>query len=205
MVDVDRAKVVSELRSTQRASGLSQASFARAMGTSASRLSTYLTGGTVPSAAWFLRAIRVGRALTVAKQRSWLTPVDAADGMRRALSEGDPVWALRVALQCRDDLVSVLDHREDDHDLSAAWEAAPESVGVEQWDRLLASVIGHEFEIRGLVAPAWTSMPNSKQAGMEQGSVFSSPFFTDEEVRSATPAWLADRGLFIAARDLVTV
>ena len=50
LVDRDTAEVMALLREAVAASGLSQAAFARALGTSAPRLSTYLTGDTRPSA-----------------------------------------------------------------------------------------------------------------------------------------------------------
>lgn len=196
---MDRLAVISGLRSALVSSGLSQARFARALGTSASRLSTYLTGGTVPSASWYLRALRVGRARELARRHSWLTPIDAAGAIRSALAENDAVWALRLVLQCRDDLRAALDDHGDWEDVGGAWEAAPPEISVAEWDRLLAAVIGFEFETRGLALPAWTKLPD-----LGQGSVFGSPFFTDQEVRALTPPWLAERGLFIAARDLVT-
>ena len=54
LVNRDTAEVMALLREAVTTSGLSQAAFARALGTSAPRLSTYLTGDTKPSAQ-FLR------------------------------------------------------------------------------------------------------------------------------------------------------
>jgi transcriptional regulator with XRE-family HTH domain len=50
MLDRDTGEVMAILRGAVASSGLSQAGFARAMGTSAARLSTYLNGETRPSA-----------------------------------------------------------------------------------------------------------------------------------------------------------
>lgn len=52
----ERAEVTDELRSLIEASGLSQAEFARRLGTSGSRLSTYVNGSVVPSATLVVRA-----------------------------------------------------------------------------------------------------------------------------------------------------
>lgn len=177
-------------------SGLSQAGFARALGTLPSRYSTYLTGAVVPSASWYLRALRLGQALRTARDQGWLTPVGAAREIRRALDEGETGWAWRLLLQCRDHLHLALDG----WDSGAAWEAVPARVGSQRWDHLLAAVIGHEFEIRGLAPPAWTVTP----VPTDTAWVFQSPFFTEGEVLAATPEWLAERGIFVAARDLVT-
>lgn len=63
--EADRAVVQKELEAHLAASGLTAAEFASALGTSASRFSTYRTGKVVPSAALLVRARRVterGRA-----------------------------------------------------------------------------------------------------------------------------------------------
>lgn len=51
----ERAEVSSRVRNAIERSGLTNAEFARAVGTSASRLSTYVTGKVVPSAAMLVR------------------------------------------------------------------------------------------------------------------------------------------------------
>lgn len=56
----ERASVAAELRELVRLSGLTQAGFARRLGTSASRMSSYVNGSVVPSAALMVRARRVG-------------------------------------------------------------------------------------------------------------------------------------------------
>ncbi len=55
----ERAAVASELRSLVAESGLSRADFARRLGTSRSRLSTYLSGTVVPAATLMVRARRI--------------------------------------------------------------------------------------------------------------------------------------------------
>ena len=58
----ERAEVAARVRAAVAASGLTGAAFADAIGTSASRLSTYATGRVVPSAALLLRMERVAAA-----------------------------------------------------------------------------------------------------------------------------------------------
>ena len=61
----ERAIVASEVRELVGRSGLSRQEFAERIGTSRSRLSTYMSGKVVPSAALMVRIRRVGRiALT---------------------------------------------------------------------------------------------------------------------------------------------
>jgi DNA-binding transcriptional regulator YiaG len=57
----ERETVAAEIDRLVRASGLSRAEFASRVGTSASRLSTYVTGRVTPSAALLVRMRRVGR------------------------------------------------------------------------------------------------------------------------------------------------
>lgn len=59
----ERARVAAEVAELVAASGLTLADFARRIGTSASRLSTYRSGRVVPSATMMLRMREVGRAL----------------------------------------------------------------------------------------------------------------------------------------------
>ena len=57
--DSERAEVATAVRDLVSASGLSQQDFAARMGTSRSRLSTYMSGKVVPSAALIVRMRRV--------------------------------------------------------------------------------------------------------------------------------------------------
>lgn len=59
--DADRAAVAARVRELVATSGLTAARFAVRAGTSSSRLSTYVTGKVVPSAAMMLRLERVAR------------------------------------------------------------------------------------------------------------------------------------------------
>ena len=54
----ERAEVATEVRNLVRASGLSQQDFTVRLGTSRSRLSTYMSGQVVPSAALIVRMRR---------------------------------------------------------------------------------------------------------------------------------------------------
>jgi DNA-binding transcriptional regulator YiaG len=59
--DSERTEVASEVRKLVDGSGLSQQDFAERIGTSRSRLSTYMSGKVVPSAALVVRMRRVAR------------------------------------------------------------------------------------------------------------------------------------------------
>ncbi|MCK9249370.1 MAG: helix-turn-helix domain-containing protein [Solirubrobacteraceae bacterium] len=55
----ERAEIARRIRTLVADTGMTQAAFARAIGTSRSRLSTYCTGSVTPSASLFLRIQRV--------------------------------------------------------------------------------------------------------------------------------------------------
>ena len=57
----DRADVATRVRTAVSGSGLTNSEFARLVGTSASRLSTYLSGKVIPSAAMLVRMERAAR------------------------------------------------------------------------------------------------------------------------------------------------
>ena len=61
--ELDRTEVVRRLRAAVSRSGLTDARFAREVGTSASRLSTYLAGKVTPSAAMLVRIERAASHL----------------------------------------------------------------------------------------------------------------------------------------------
>jgi ribosome-binding protein aMBF1 (putative translation factor) len=59
----DRAEVAARVRDAVGTSGLTKADFAKRIGTSASRLSTYLTGQVTPSAAMLVRIERTAETV----------------------------------------------------------------------------------------------------------------------------------------------
>ncbi|QDO89485.1 helix-turn-helix transcriptional regulator [Ornithinimicrobium ciconiae] len=61
--EAERAQVAEQVRELVRASGLTLEQFARAIGTSRPRLSTYRTGKVTPSAALLVRMARVSAGL----------------------------------------------------------------------------------------------------------------------------------------------
>ena len=196
-LDADSYAVVTGLAEALEDSGLTQADFAAALGTSASRLSTYRHGKTVPAARFFLRARRIGRSLREAHNLGWMSSIRTADAIADALAEGDTTWALKMTLQGRDHLQALLRDRPD---LAGAWEAAPPSTGAEQWDAFLAALTAHEFGSAGLPAPMWT-----ERAPLTRAWTLSSARVDADTVRDETPAWLAHFGVFIRERDLTTL
>jgi len=196
-IDRDTREVTALLREAVTWSGLSQAAFARALGTSAPRFSTYITGATRPSAHFLIRSRRLGRALGDAAARGLMSAPVTAAAMREYFLAGDVDWLWRMLLQGRDHLKLILSI--DEQALIDSWEAEPTSVGSIEWDALLAAVTAHEIERAGLPAPAWTLGHPLEDPWMPDH-----PFLTPERVRAQTPDWLSRRNIYVPARDLVT-
>ena len=188
------SQAVSELLNRALAeSGLSQAAFATALGTSASRFSTYRSGRTKPTAQFFLRAGRIAQALRAAREYRIMTAPATATAIREASDED---WAWRMLLQGRDHLRLLLRR----HDGSeAAWEAAPGSTGQAGFDILLAVLTAHEFEAAGEDPPEW-----SRAEALSEPWIPEHPFLERDEIIEQAPDYLAQANIFVPARDLAT-
>lgn len=192
----DALAVAEELRLAVTRSQLTQTAFATAVGTSQSRLSTYLNSKVSPSAEFFVRAQRLGRALEGLRSLHLLSAPTLGLALRATLADGNRAWGFRLLVQGRDHLRFVLASHPD---LMAGWLAAPTSTGSEEWDTLNAVVAGHELTTAGFDAPAWT-----RPRALEAPWVVASRLLEPDEVRAATPAWLAELNIFVPERDLVT-
>lgn len=194
---MDTRAVVTLLHDALATSRLSQAAFACALETSASRFSTYSTGTTRPSAHLLVRAQRLAGSLEAAAQQGLMAAPATASALRRHLRAGDPSWAWRMLLQGRDHLRLMLSGQDDD--LLGSWEAAPASTGSAEFDALLAALSRHEFEASGRSAPRWTTIEP-----LDRPWIPDHPFLTPERVMTQTPAWLRALNIFVPDRDLVT-
>ncbi len=194
-MDQDAQAVIDRLNDALRKSGLSLRQFAHALGTSPSRFSAYRSGQTAPSASFMLRAERIADALCRARRDGIPTSIDAFDSLRRAVKRGDEDWTYALTLELRDRLRDILRrHR----DLAGAWEAQPPAIE-SRWRALAAAFVSHEFDEAGLRPPRWTD-----SARLNTEWVLDTPRLTGAEIKAQTPAWLADRNIYIAEKDLVT-
>jgi len=192
-MDKDSQAVSDLLNRALTESGLSQAAFATALGTSASRFSTYRSGRTKPTAQFFLRAGRLAHALHAAREYRIMSAPATAAAIREA---SDEEWAWRMLLQGRDHLRLLLRR----HDGSeAAWEAAPGTTGEPGFDTLLAVLTAHEFKAAGQDPPEW-----SKVEPLADPWIPEHPFLDPDEIIQQTPDYLARLNIFVPARDLVT-
>lgn len=195
--------MIDALTSAWAESGVSQASFAAALGTSQPRLSTYITGRVMPSAALMIRAQRLGDTLQRVHRLHLMSAVDTTVALRRLFrgsSRSRPAGhereALRTLLQGRDHLRLALEAHPE---LTLAWQARPRSVGRPEWDALLGALTAHEFDRVALSAPSWCQQP-----ALAETWVYPSALLSPAEVQARTPVWLADRNVYVAERDLTT-
>src|SRR3569623_773425 len=172
----ERAEIAAAMRQCLQQSGLTQADFACYLGTSAPRLSTYLSGKTIPSATTYLRALRISGSLEFARDHGLMTPDSAADAVNRALSGGDEDFALRMILQARDDLRASTD---DSASARAAWERRARHIEDDRFDTLFRAIIAHEFGER---VPAWAA-----DAQLADDWILDDPFRSADAIRAQTP------------------
>ncbi|MBE3203585.1 MULTISPECIES: helix-turn-helix domain-containing protein [Parafrankia] len=192
--DRDTREVIALLDRALTDSGLSQADFAVALGTSASRLSTYRSGRTRPTAVFCVRALRVASALAAARSSRLMSAPETAKAIRHAMGDEDRAW--RMLLQGRDHLSLLLDQQDG---CPGAWEAAPPSTGSPGFDVLLAALARREFDRAGVEPPAWCEAERLPLPWVPEH-----PFLDPDEVIAATPDDLKRLNVFVPARDLLT-
>jgi transcriptional regulator with XRE-family HTH domain len=196
-MDQDTKAVVERLDAAVARSGLSMRQFAHALGTSPSRFSSYGSGKVAPSAAFLVRAERIAQALEQARRDGVPSVIDAFASIRRAASKGDDDWTYALSLESRDRLRDILRHRKS---LAPAWEAQPPSTVEDRWTALVAAFVSHEFIEAGLPTPKWAAARR-----LDAEWVLDTPRLSSREVKRQTPEWLAERNIFIAEKDLVTL
>jgi len=197
VIDQDTQAVIDRLDAAVAASGVSLRGFAHTLGTSPSRLSSYRNGRVAPSAAFLLRAERIASALRQARRDNVPTILDAMESIRRADSKHDDDWTYALALEARDRLRDTLvRHRS----LAATWEIQPPANVADRWRTLVAAFVSHEFVEAGLPVPLWTE-------GLRLATewILDTPRLRADEIKRQTPDWLAERNIFIAEKDLVTL
>ena len=125
-----------------------------------------------------------------------LTAADALAALRSAVGRDEEDWIFALALEIRDRLRDSLRGRNGTVD---GWDAPPVDPQ-DNWTVLVAALVGHEFDVAGLSPPGWTVGLRSTDAW-----VLDTPRLTEAEIRAQTPAWLAERNIFVAAKDLITL
>jgi transcriptional regulator with XRE-family HTH domain len=197
VTNYEREQIADDLRSALADAHLSQEAFARLIGTSRTRLSAYLNGRTMPSAALYQRALRTAAGLKSARRHGWMTPDRTAAEVNEALQVSDEDWAFKLIVQARDHLAEML---ENEDPASDAWLLRSRPISDARYEALLAALIEHEFDKRNCrQTPEW-----SKRARLENTWIQPNARWGADWTRAHTPQWLAERGIFISDRDLMT-
>jgi len=113
-------------------------------------------------------------ATQVARERSWLTVPELATFLGSLLADGEQEDALRFMLDGLNKIDDVLRAERPGQVARSAhgtalttdlaeFLSAPESLGDERWDTLLACSTAHVVRSRGLAPPAWTTKPSLPQ------------------------------------------
>ena len=145
---------------------------------------------------WFIVRYRFGNA-GIQGGHNLLTAELAARDIAQALRRDDELWAFKTVLQSRDHVRVLLASKPGKLD---GFEADPPPTGSIEWDAFLATVINHEFQVHGLPAPKWSQVP-----ALAADWVLDNPRWDEAEIRDRTPGWLAERRIFVAVNDLITL
>lgn len=104
--------------------------------------------------------------------------------------------AFAMILQARDHLRMLRD--DDDRE---EWAVTPPQIPHPGLDTLLQALTHHEFHRLGLAVPPWAAAPEP----LEKEWVLAAAPSRRSRVKARTPAYLADLGVYVSDRDLVTV
>jgi len=197
VAEYERRQIAADLRSALTDAGLTQGAFARLLGTSRPRLSAYLSGRTIPSAALYQRALRTAAGLRSSRIHGWMTPDRTIEEINESLADGNEEWAFKLALQARDQLAYMLQNEDPAGD---AWLLRSREIVDPRFETLLAALVEHEFEKRSSPRiPEWTRELTLRRpwlyTNLRRGAAWT---------RENTPSWLASRGIYISNHDLMT-
>lgn len=139
------------VRSSRRASNLSQKVLGERAGMAASSLSLIESGERIPTVATLERLLAAtGRSLVSIPTRR-ADAATVAERIRGSLDDGRPADALRHFIQLNDNLAA--EHEEVRFALTIA---EPALTGVKHWDAALAGLVEYRLREEGLPVPSWT-------------------------------------------------
>lgn len=127
-----------------------------------------------------------------------MIPDRAAEEINKALQTGDEGWAFNLVIQARDHLAEMLDSNDRGSD---SWLLrSRRRVADPRYETLLVALVEHEFDKRSRQPkPDWVKGPR-----MDPAWVHANARWGAEWTRQHTPEWLAQRGVFLSDRDLMT-
>jgi len=184
------------VRSSRRASRLSQKTLGERSGIAASSLSLIESGDRIPTVATLERLLAAtGRSLVSIPTRRADTAT-IAEQIADALASADSASALRHFIQLNDNLAA--EHNEVRFALAIA-EPAP--TGVKHWDAALAGLVDFRLQEEGLPVPAWTREPSR---ALRKSWTFSGGRYVVPVDRKKVPKAFLDRGVLIDEETLTS-
>ena len=184
------------VRSSRRASRLSQKALGERSGIAASSLSLIESGDRIPTVATLERLLAAtGRSLVCIPTRR----ADAAtigERIADAVAGADSASALRHFIQLNDNLAA--EHSEVRFALSIA-EPAP--TGVKHWDAALAGLVEFRLQQEGLPVPAWARDASRR---LRRSWTFSGGRYVVPVDRKRVPKAFLDRGVLIDEETLTS-
>ncbi|MBX3098758.1 MAG: helix-turn-helix domain-containing protein [Salinibacterium sp.] len=177
------------VRSSRRASRLSQKALGERSGVAASSLSLIESGDRIPTVATLERLLAAtGRSLVSIPTRRADTAT-IAERIAAAVREGEPASALRHFIQLNDNLAA--EHHEVRFALTIA-EPAP--TGVKHWDAAIAALVEYRLQEAGLPVPAWTQDPSRT---LRKSWTFTAGRYVVPVDRARVPKSFLDRNVLI--------
>lgn len=128
--------------------------------------------------------------------RGLMTVDTTCRAANEALRSGDADWAFKIIVQGRDHLRVALASR---CGIPARWAHRTTPIEDIRYDALLRALVAHDCVEHGRMPPAWAI-----GARLSRPWVLVNPFLGEAATRGQTPPWLAEAGIYIAARDLET-
>lgn len=198
-VAIDPADLGAAVRAARRRLGWTQAQLAERAGTTRQWVSGFEQGRQRAELGMAMRVVEaVGLVLSSAVSShlsddpTRLTARSVARAIRIELSDGDPIFAMRLLGQA----VAELRAAQAQEDLDACL-AAPPSTGDVRWDTLLAATYSRECRRRDLPIPAWTSVPPLRTFWFPDDD----PILTARTVQR-TPIDLRNKGIWLDGQAL---
>ncbi|WP_309616044.1 helix-turn-helix transcriptional regulator [Salinibacterium sp.] len=184
------------IRSSRRASGLSQKVLGERSGVAASSLSLIESGERIPTVATLERLLAAtGRSLVSIPTRR-ADAAKIAEQIAASLGDGEPASALRHFIQLNDNLTA--EHNEVRFALTIA---EPSPTGTKHWDAAIAALVEYRLQEEGLPVPTWTCDPART---LRKSWTFSAGRYVVPVDRTRVPKAFLDRKVLIDEDTLMS-
>ena len=184
------------LRSSRRASRLSQKTLGERSGVAASSLSLIESGDRIPTVATLERLLAAtGRSLVSIPTRR-ADAATIAERIGASVSANQPADALRHFIQLNDNLTA--EHHEVRFALAIA---EPALTGTKHWDAAIAGLVEYRLSEEGLPVPSWT---RDSSRALRRSWTFNAGRYVVPVARARVPRAFLDRNVLIDSETLAS-